>query len=162
MQGSINNVHTGCATDDHTNSQPGMRAILGTETSGPNARVATGITPEERLRWGLANVSKVFSEMAENFEGGTPIVWDQEAWSLGAAVYYAPGEMTTMFPHVASVEGRVHFAGEHTSTLFVMDSFVVRRAVCRRETASLSRQRMVLALSIRKSLDRVQPLTGSV
>jgi monoamine oxidase len=54
-------------------------------------------------------------------------VWDQEPWSLGAAAYYAPGEMTTMFPHVASVEGRVHFAGEHTSTLFVMDSFVVRR-----------------------------------
>ena len=34
--------------------------------------------------------------------------------------------------------------------------FVVRRAVCRRETASLSRQRLVLAFSIRNSLDRVQ------
>jgi monoamine oxidase len=29
--------------------------------------------------------------------------------------------MTTMFPHVASGEGRVHFAGEHTSELFVME-----------------------------------------
>jgi monoamine oxidase len=106
---------------DHTSSQPGTRAILGTETSGPNARVATGMTPEERLRWGLANVSKVFPEMGENFEGGTSIVWDQEPWSIGAAAYYAPGEMTTMFPHVATVEGRVHFAGEHTSTLFVME-----------------------------------------
>ena len=106
---------------DHTSSQPGMRAIIGTETSGPNAQVATGMTPEERLRWGLGNVSKVFPEMAENFEGGTSIVWDQEPWSMGAAAYYAPGEMTTMFPHVASVEGRVHFAGEHTSTLFVME-----------------------------------------
>jgi monoamine oxidase len=106
---------------DHTSSQPGTRAILGTETSGPNARVVTGMTPEERLRWGLANVSKVFPEMGENFEGGTSIVWDQEPWSIGAAAYYAPGEMTTMFPHVATVEGRVHFAGEHTSTLFVME-----------------------------------------
>jgi monoamine oxidase len=109
---------------DHTSSQPGVRAILGTETSGPNARLATGMTPEERLRWGLRNVSKVFPEMAENFEGGTSIVWDQEPWSLGAAAYYAPGEMTTMFPHVATVEGRVHFAGEHTSTLFVMEGAV--------------------------------------
>jgi monoamine oxidase len=106
---------------DHTSSQPGVRAILGTETNGPNARVATGMTPEERLRWGLRNVSKVFPEMAENFEGGTSIVWDQEPWSMGAAAYYAPGEMTIMFPHVATVEGRVHFAGEHTSTLFVME-----------------------------------------
>jgi monoamine oxidase len=79
------------------------------------------MTPEQRLRWGLENVSKVFPEMAENFEGGTSIVWDQEPWSLGAAAYYAPGEMTIMFPHVATVEGRVHFAGEHTSTLFVME-----------------------------------------
>jgi monoamine oxidase len=106
---------------DHTSSQPGMRAIVGTETSGPNAQVATGMTPEHRLRWGLENVSKVFPEMAENFEGGTSIVWDQEPWSMGAAAYYAPGEMTTTFPHVATVEGRVHFAGEHTSTLFVME-----------------------------------------
>jgi monoamine oxidase len=106
---------------DHTSSQPGMRAIIGTETSGPNAQVATGMTPEERLRWGLGNVSKVFPEMAENFEGGTSIVWDREPWSMGAAAYYAPGEMTTMFSHVATVEGRVHFAGEHTSTLFVME-----------------------------------------
>jgi monoamine oxidase len=59
--------------------------------------------------------------MVENFEGGTSVVWDEEPWSLGAGAYYAPGEMTTMFPHVASVEGRVHFAGEHTSELFVME-----------------------------------------
>jgi monoamine oxidase len=107
-----------------TSRQPGARAIVGTETSGPNAQVATGMTPGERLRWGLGNVSKVFPEMAENFEGGTSIVWDQEPWSLGAAAYYAPGEMTTMFPHVATVEGRVHFAGEHTSTLFVIEGAV--------------------------------------
>jgi monoamine oxidase len=44
-----------------------------------------------------------------------------EPWSLGASAYFGPGEMTTMFPHVASVEGRVHFAGEHTSELYVME-----------------------------------------
>ena len=106
---------------DHTDTQAGTRAILGTETTGPNALAAAGMSPDERLRWGLENVSKVFPEMTENFEGGTSVVWDQEPWSLGASAYYAPGEMTTMFPHVASVEGRVHFAGEHTSTLFVME-----------------------------------------
>jgi monoamine oxidase len=66
-------------------------------------------------------VNKVFPEMSENFEGGTSLVWDQEPWSLGGSAYYAPGEMTTTFPHVAGVEWRVHFAGEHTSTLFVME-----------------------------------------
>ena len=59
--------------------------------------------------------------MAENVEGATSIAWEAEPWSLGASAYFGPGEMTTMFPHVASVEGRVHFAGEHTSELFVME-----------------------------------------
>jgi monoamine oxidase len=72
---------------DHTETQPGTRAILGTE----------------------------------NFEGGTSIAWEAEPWSLGATAYFGPGEMTAMFPHVGTVEGRVHFAGEHTSTLFVME-----------------------------------------
>ena len=106
---------------DFTDTQPGTRAIMGTETSGPNARIAGAMKPEERVRWGLENVRKVFPEMAENFEGGTSIAWEAEPWSLGASAYFGPGEMTTMFPHVASVEGRVHFAGEHTSTLFVME-----------------------------------------
>jgi monoamine oxidase len=104
-----------------TDSQPGTRAIIATETSGPHARIAGAMKPEERVRWGLENVSKVFPEMAENFEGGTSIAWEAEPWSLGASAYFGPGEMTTMFPHVATVEGRVHFAGEHTSTLFVME-----------------------------------------
>ena len=37
------------------------------------------------------------------------------------SAYFAPGEMTTMFPHVGKSEGRVHFAGEHTSSLYVME-----------------------------------------
>lgn len=106
---------------DFTEAQPGARAIVGTENSGLNAQLAAAMKPEERLRWGLENVSKVFPEMAENFEGGTSIVWSEEPWSMGGSAYFAPAEMTTMFPHVATVEGRVHFAGEHTSTLFVME-----------------------------------------
>ena len=106
---------------DFTDTQPGTRAIVGTETSGPNARIAGAMKPEERVRWGLENVSKVFPEMAANFEGGTSIAWEAEPWSMGASAYFGPGEMTTMFPHVASVEGRVHFGGEHTSELFVME-----------------------------------------
>jgi monoamine oxidase len=76
---------------------------------------------QQRLRWGLDNVVKVFPEMSEQFEGGTSICWDEDPWTLGAWAFYGPGEMTTLFPHVATPAGRVHFAGEHTSTLYVAD-----------------------------------------
>ena len=111
-------IHT---IGEFTTGQPGVRAILGTETVGPNAHAAAMMTPEERVRWCLENISKVFPEMKENFEGGTSVASEKEPWSLGANAYFAPGEMTTMLPHVATPEGRVHFAGEHTSNYFVME-----------------------------------------
>lgn len=106
---------------DMTDNQAGTRAILATETSGANARQIAALTRDERIHWGLGEVSKVFPEIAANFEGGTSIVWEEEPWSLGASAYYAPGEMAAFFPHVATIEGRVHFAGEHTSTLLFME-----------------------------------------
>lgn len=48
---------------DFTDTQPGTRAIIGTETSRPNAHIAGAMQPEERIRWGLEYVSKVFPEM---------------------------------------------------------------------------------------------------
>jgi monoamine oxidase len=69
----------------------------------------------------LENIAKVFPEIKDNFEGGTSVAWDEEPWSLGGTATYAPGELTLMFPHVATVERRVHFAGEHTSTIFTME-----------------------------------------
>ena len=121
---------------NYTEAQPGPRAILGIETEGTNSRLITEMKPEERISWSLNNVTKIYPEMAENFEGGTSVVWDDEPWSLGAGAYFAPGEMTTMFPHVASVEGRVHFAGEHTSELFVMEGAAQSGIRAAREVAA--------------------------
>jgi monoamine oxidase len=121
---------------NYTEAQPGPRAILGIETEGTNSRLIAAMKPEERIRWSLENVTKVYPEMAENFEGGTSVVRDDEPWSLGAAAYYAPGEMTTMFPHVARPEGRVHFPGEHTSELFVMEGAAQSGIRAAREVAA--------------------------
>jgi monoamine oxidase len=104
-----------------TEGQPGVRAVIGIEMAGRNAQFAASMSPQDRLGWAVENVTKIFPAMSSNFEGGTSIVWDQEPWSLGCAAYYAPGEMTAMFPHVARPEGRVHFAGEHTSLWYVME-----------------------------------------
>jgi monoamine oxidase len=109
------------STLDHTEAQPGVRAILGTETSGPNARVAAALAPEDRVAWALKYVSNIYPEIVENFEGGSSVAWDEEPWSRGGLAYYGPGEMTSMFPDVATIEGRVHFAGEHTSPLYVLE-----------------------------------------
>jgi monoamine oxidase len=102
---------------DHTSMQPGVRGILEAQMPGAKAKAAKKLANQERLLWTLQYMDKVHPGMATNFEGGTSFSWDEDPYSLGAWSYYAPGEMTQIFPFVAKPEGRIHFAGEHTSAL---------------------------------------------
>ena len=59
-----------------------------------------------------ASVRSVLGELAE---GGTSFAWENEPRALGAYAYFRPGQMSALVPHLATPEGRVHFAGCHTS-----------------------------------------------
>ena len=63
----------------------------------------------------LASWTKCRQGTAEHFEGAHFKSWDDDEWARGAASWYRPGQMTALWPHVATPEGRVHFAGDHTS-----------------------------------------------
>ena len=41
--------------------------------------------------------------------------WQEDPWAGGGWGWTQPGELAWMFPAMRQVEGRVHFAGEHTS-----------------------------------------------
>jgi monoamine oxidase len=41
--------------------------------------------------------------------------WQEDRWAGGGWGWVQPGELVWMFPAMRRVEGRVHFAGEHTS-----------------------------------------------
>ena len=73
------------------------------------------LSESERIRFTLEQMEKVFPEIRENFEGGVSKLWDEDPWARGASSWYRPGQMTELWPHIARVEGRIHFAGDHTS-----------------------------------------------
>ena len=52
----------------------------------------------------------------DDFERGVAYRWGAEPWSRGAFAVCRPGQMTTLVPDLPRSEGRVHFAGEHTSS----------------------------------------------
>jgi monoamine oxidase len=106
---------------DHTAAQAGTRGILQSQTEHDMARRVWSMNPEERVRWTLEYVNRVHPGFAENFEGGMSFSWSEEQWSLGAWAYYAPGEVGTLYPHVATAERRIHFAGEHTTMNMTME-----------------------------------------
>lgn len=100
---------------DMTTNRPGPRGILHSYMGGPQARRVAVMTEAERLSFTLRHVERVYPGMREHFEGGASKCWDEDPWSRGASSWYRPGQMVELWPHVARAEGRVHFAGDHTS-----------------------------------------------
>ena len=102
---------------EHTSTQPGPRGILEAQMESTQAEFAKNMKPEDRIPWVAKYLEQVHPGMEQHLEGGTSVSWDEDPWSLGAWAYYAPGDMKSLFLHAAKPEGRVHFAGEHTSGL---------------------------------------------
>jgi monoamine oxidase len=98
-----------------TYMQPGARGILQAYPMSIHSRRVTLMSERERLNFALEQAEKVYPAITENFEGGTSKCWDADEWVRGATAFYKPGQITSLLPHVARPEGRVHFAGEHTS-----------------------------------------------
>jgi monoamine oxidase len=100
---------------DMTYQQPGTRGILQAFPISVHSRRFARMSETDRLELALEQVEAVFPGMRENFEGGVTKCWDDDPWARGASAYYKPGQFKSLYPHVARPEGRIHFAGEHTS-----------------------------------------------
>lgn len=98
-----------------SSDQPGPRGILQSYSVGPHARQICAMKESDRISSALEQMGKVFPGIREIFEGGVSKCWDEDPWARGASSWYKPGQMTELWPHIARPEGRVHFAGDHTS-----------------------------------------------
>lgn len=101
---------------EHTVAQPGARGILEAQALGSDARRLASMAEGERLAFALSQIEEVFPGAREHYERGTSICWDEEPWARGAFAYFRPGQLTGLSPQLAQPNGRVHFAGDHTSS----------------------------------------------
>lgn len=95
--------------------QPGPRGILESYAAGAHARKIAALKENDRIRLAAAEMEKVYPGMQANLEGGASFCWDEEEWSRGGYTWFKPGQMSALLPHIARPEGKIHFAGEHTS-----------------------------------------------
>ena len=101
---------------DVSYGQPGTRGILTGLPSEPLLTTGDGDGREkERIDFALEQVEQIYSGMRENFESGVTKCWDEDEWARGVSSFYKPGQFSSLLPHVARPEGRIYFAGEHTS-----------------------------------------------
>lgn len=98
----------------------GHRSILECHLKGEQAQAVADLDDERLLALALESMEKVHPGFRAEYEGGTVARWSDGPWSGGAYPFWKPGQITAWQPELRrpeGPEGRVHFAGEHTSIL---------------------------------------------
>jgi monoamine oxidase len=100
---------------DKAHYLPGKRGLLEAYVAGERARSLAAMTPGARLNFTVGQMERILPAIREHYEGGASVCWDEDEWARGAYAWFKPGQMESLLPHIARPEGRVHFAGDHTS-----------------------------------------------
>ncbi|MGH9704341.1 MAG: flavin monoamine oxidase family protein, partial [Candidatus Acidiferrales bacterium] len=98
-----------------TFNQPGPRGILHTYLESKAAIRAAGMSEELRTREGIEILSQSFPRLNAELENAFSFCWGDERWARGAYVAFGKDQIAKWAPAIHRPEGRIHFAGEHTS-----------------------------------------------
>ena len=99
-----------------TFDQPGKRGIVMSYIYEDLAVQYSNMSEEAQIQRSLDLFEQIHPGMRDHFEGGATWSWQNHPYSKGAYMITRPEEFRTVMPYVSTPEGRVHFAGEHTST----------------------------------------------
>ncbi|HKS44846.1 MAG TPA: FAD-dependent oxidoreductase [Amycolatopsis sp.] len=98
---------------------PGSRGgvVLASYTWSDEAMRWDSLTDDERYAFALNNMAAMFGpQVHHEFTGhGATQSWTRNRYALGEAAIVTPGQLHEYHPVIRTAEGRVHFAGEHTS-----------------------------------------------
>ena len=98
-----------------TLTQEGKSGILTSYAGGQRAQDLSAMSESDRQSFVLRQMGNLFGGLDSGYEGGASQIWHEDKFARGAFAYFEPGQMTTLLPIAQRPEGRVHFAGEHTS-----------------------------------------------
>lgn len=99
-----------------TRAQPGACGILNCFSGGSTATRAGEGETGDRVREALAALDAALPGVAAHYNGrAIRNAWERYPWTRGSYALFKPGQYTTLNGALDTSEGRVHFAGEHTS-----------------------------------------------
>jgi monoamine oxidase len=93
---------------------PGSRGALAAYPIGAYTSALEKMTEAERVAAALDQATQIFAELRTECEGGLSHCWGLDPWERGSFALHTPGQIG-FIDTLAAVEGRIHFAGEHTS-----------------------------------------------
>ncbi len=89
--------------------------LLASYTWGQDAARWGAMDEETRIEQALEDVARIHPWIGEEFEVGASHAWYDDPWARGAFALFEPEQQTNLQVDIVKPEGRVHFAGEHTS-----------------------------------------------
>ena len=95
--------------------ETGRGVLLASYTWSEDAQRWGSLSPEERISHALENLACIHPQITEEFEAGASKMWHDDEFAGGAFALFDPGQQTLLHDHIVAPEGRIHFAGEHTS-----------------------------------------------
>jgi len=95
--------------------ETGRGVLLASYTWGEDAQRWGSLAPGERIVQALEDVSQLHPQVRDEFEAGASHMWHEDEFAGGAFALFEPGQLTRLHQAIAAPEGRIHFAGEHTS-----------------------------------------------
>lgn len=98
-----------------TLNQDGKSGILVSYTGGQRALDLGATSEKDRQSFALRQMGNLFSGLDAQYDSGVSYIWHADPFARGAFTYFQPGQMATLLPIAQRAEGRIHFAGEHTS-----------------------------------------------
>lgn len=98
-----------------TGNQGGEQGVLQCYAGGEHARRITALDELQRRDTVLRMMDRVYPGIRVNASAVFAKSWDEDRFARGASSWYRPGQMVEFWPHLATPEGRVHFAGDQTS-----------------------------------------------
>ena len=101
-----------------THNLPGPRGLLQLYLQGSSSELASKMSEEERIRYAIEQVGRVFPGLRQHLEQASSQCWDNDPWAGGATRLMNVGQVTAFHSEARRPEGHIHFAGEHTSTWF--------------------------------------------
>jgi monoamine oxidase len=108
------------ATWEATAGQEGdAPACMVAFSGGPSADAMSALPPDQRDAAYAAELRQRYQKFDEAFVAGRFMDWPAVPWTRASYSFAAPGEVTTMGPILQEgIQGRLHFAGEHTCYKF--------------------------------------------
>jgi monoamine oxidase len=95
-------------------ADPGARGALAAYPIAKYTAALEGMTEAGRVAAAREQAQQIFPDLGKFFEGGVSHCWGLDPWQRGAFALHTPGQIG-FIDTLAKAEGRIHFAGEHTS-----------------------------------------------